>query len=79
MAQGDPVHCRRSDERGAPDDGVYQGHDDAHNEGGEHHAHLLVGGGAPDLLHDDALEAPAKCGNEPNEYGTHDASLMECD
>lgn len=71
---GNPVRCRGSGQGGRPDDGVYQGNDDGHGKGGEHHAHLLAGTGASDLMHDNALEAPAKRRNEFDEDGTHDAN-----
>jgi hypothetical protein len=79
MAQGIPFTAAAAMSAGLQTMGSTRATKMLMTRGREHHAHLLVGGGAPDLLHGDALEAPAKCGNEPNEDGTHGASLMECD
>ncbi len=64
---GDAVDGRRCHERRRPAYGDEKRDHDARDQSGEHDSHLPVGGGATDLLHDDALKAPAEGRYESDE------------
>lgn len=70
-APRDAVDGRGRDQRPRPVDRVEDQHHDTEQQRGEHHAHLLVGGGAADLLHDNALKTPAECGDQGQEDRPH--------